>query len=85
MSAEEVLRTPEGPDLLWTPELEEVISYWQHTAMFPFPDFRLHSADAFGELSKSDLRLVYHLVNIHQDMQRKNFIPCTFWARDIPR
>lgn len=85
MSAEEASRSSKGPDLLWTPELEDEINYWHRTARFPFPDLPLHSPGAFGELSKSDLRLVYHLVSIHQDMQRKNFIPCTFWARDIPR
>jgi len=82
--SEQAPQNSEGPNLLWTPELDETISYWQRTGNFPFPDLRLQSPEAFRNLCKDDLRLVYHLASIHQEMERNDYLQCTFWASDIP-
>ncbi|KAL8733156.1 MAG: hypothetical protein Q9166_002348 [cf. Caloplaca sp. 2 TL-2023] len=44
----------------------------------------LHSDHQFQGLSREDLRLVYHLLSIHRDMQRANLSQCTVWVQELP-
>ncbi|KAL8678909.1 MAG: hypothetical protein Q9186_004766 [Xanthomendoza sp. 1 TL-2023] len=76
---------PQGPNLLWTRPIEDAIEAWHQTGIFPLPNLGLHSGRQFQGLSRDDLRLIYHLVSIHQDLQRVNLAQCTVWVQELPR
>lgn len=75
----------QGPNLLWTPSIQGAIENWHRTGTFPFPNFGLRSIRQFQGLSPVELRLVYHLLSVHQDMQRLNLAQCTLWVQELPR
>lgn len=70
---------------MWTPQIEREIEAWQQTGIFPFPELGLQSIDQFRKLSSIDLRLIYHVSSMYQDMQRIDFIHCTLWANEVPK
>ena len=76
---------PQGPNLLWTRSVEGAIEAWHQTGVFPSSNIGLHSSYQFQRLSREDLRLVYHLLSIYQDMQRVNLSQCTLWVQELPR
>ena len=75
----------QGPNLLWTKSIEGVIETWHRTGILPSSNLGLHSSYQFQGLSRQDLRLVYHLLSIYQDMQRVNLSQCTLWVQELPR
>jgi hypothetical protein len=81
----EVAKSPEGPNLLWTPTIEHEIEVWQATGIFPFFEINLQSYGHFRDLSSVDLRLVHHLSSMYRDMQPANLGNCTLWVERIPR
>lgn len=83
--AGEVAKTPEGPNLLWTPAIEHEVKTWQATGIFPFVQIKLQSCGHFRDLSLIDLRLIHHLSSIYRDMQPANLGNCTLWIEEIPR
>lgn len=83
--AEEVSKSPKGPNLLWTPKIEHEVEVWQRTGVFPFFELNLQSSGHFFGLTAIDLRLIHHLSSIYRDMKRLNFGNCTLWVEDIPR
>lgn len=70
---------------MWTPPIQGAVEHWHRSGTIPFPSLRLRSSHQFQGLSPVDLRLVYHLLSIHQDMQRLNFAHCTVWVQELPR
>ncbi|KAL8821994.1 MAG: hypothetical protein Q9223_000074 [Gallowayella weberi] len=74
----------QGPNLLWTRPIEGAIEAWRQTGIIPLPNLGLHSGRQFQGLSREDLRLVYHLLSIHQDLQRVNLSQCTVWVQELP-
>lgn len=79
------LSVPPGPNLLWTRPIEVAIEAWHQTGVCPFPNIGLHSGRQFQGLSREDLRLVYHLLSIHQDLERIKLSQCTLWVNELPR
>ena len=84
-SSEEVPRTLEEPNLLWTPRIESEIETWQRTGVFPFPEMDLQSSQHFRGLSPIELRLIHHLSSIYKDMRLADFVQCTLWVQQVPR
>ncbi|KAL8953089.1 MAG: hypothetical protein Q9222_001027 [Ikaeria aurantiellina] len=44
----------------------------------------LLSSQQFRGLSRVDLRLVYHLLSIYQDMENANLSQCSVWVEELP-
>ena len=84
---DEAPRSPQEPNLLWTPRIEGEIAEWQRTGRFPFPEMGLQS---FPHLQlrgfpPNDLRLIHHVSSIYLDMRLANFVQCTLWVEQIPK
>ena len=84
---DEAPRSPQEPNLLWTPRIEGEIAEWQRTGRFPFPEMGLQS---FPHLHlrgfpPNDLRLIHHVSSIYLDMRLANFVQCTLWVEQIPK
>ncbi|WYZ46526.1 hypothetical protein EsH8_IX_000751 [Colletotrichum jinshuiense] len=76
--------TPDKPDLMWTPEIEAAISQWQHTGLFPFPNLNIYPAPNPQYLSAEDLRLIYHVASICDELAAFDANGFTLWTRQIP-
>lgn len=76
---------PQGLNLLWTPSIKGAVESWHRIGIFPFPSLGLRLGRQFQGMSPVGLRLVYHLLSIHQDMQRLNLTQCTVWVQELPR
>ncbi|KAK0369188.1 hypothetical protein CPAR01_11765 [Colletotrichum paranaense] len=76
--------TPDKPDLMWTPEVEAEISQWQQTGMFPFPNLGIYPAPNPQYLSVEDLRLIYHVASICNELATFDANGFTLWTRQIP-
>lgn len=75
----------QGPNLLWTPSVEVAVENWYRTGISPFPSVGLRSDRQFQGLATEDLRLIHHLLSVHQDMQRLDLAQCTVWVQELPR
>ncbi|MCJ1402960.1 hypothetical protein MMC11_006182 [Xylographa trunciseda] len=82
--ADEVPRSPKGPDLLWTSSIEAELGAWLRTGVFPFPELGLRTYDQFHGLSKIELRLVHHLSSVYRDLLRHGMIHCIAWVEMLP-
>ncbi|KAI1485670.1 hypothetical protein F5X96DRAFT_682629 [Biscogniauxia mediterranea] len=76
--------TPDKPDLMWTPEIEAAIELWQRTGMFPFPSLNIYPAPMPQYYSVEDLRLIFHVAAICNEMNAIDANGFTLWTRQIP-
>ncbi|GKT95008.1 fungal Zn binuclear cluster domain-containing protein [Colletotrichum tofieldiae] len=76
--------TPDKPDLMWTPEVEAAISLWQQTGQFPFPNLSIYPAPNPQYLNVEDLRLIYHVASICDELAAFDANGFTLWTRQIP-
>ncbi|KZL83513.1 c6 transcription factor protein [Colletotrichum incanum] len=76
--------TPDKPDLMWTPEVEAAISLWQQTGQFPFPNLGIYPAPNPQYLNVEDLRLIYHVASICDELAAFDANGFTLWTRQIP-
>ncbi|KAI1362821.1 hypothetical protein F5Y08DRAFT_354925 [Xylaria arbuscula] len=75
--------TPDQPDLMWTPEIQVAIAEWQATGRFPFPSFRSDTPDP-QFYTVAELRLIYYLASIYEDMEAIGANNFTLWTHVIP-
>ncbi|TDZ31527.1 Sterol uptake control protein 2 [Colletotrichum sidae] len=76
--------TPDKPDLMWTPEIEAVIDQWQRTGVFPFTSLGIYPAPNPQYFQVEDLRLIYHVASICNEMAAFDANGFTLWTRQIP-
>ncbi|BDD57444.1 hypothetical protein MAP00_002807 [Monascus purpureus] len=81
---EESMKTRRVPDLLMTPEIEIEINNWHATGVSPFPELVHCPRSSWYGLSRSDLRLVHHIIGLSFDLYRRGFSNCTPWAQRLP-
>lgn len=82
---EESMKTRRIPDLLMTPEIEIEINNWHATGVPPFPELVHCPRSSWYGLSRSDLRLVHHIIGLSFDLYRRGFSNCTPWAQRLPK
>ncbi|KAK5995888.1 Zn(2)-C6 fungal-type transcription factor afumD-like protein [Cladobotryum mycophilum] len=76
--------TPDKPDLMWTPQIEAAINEWQRTGMFPFPSLGIYPAPMPQMYSYEDLRLIYHVAALYNQLAAIDANNFTLWTRHIP-
>lgn len=74
-----------GPDLLMTPEIEMEIDNWHRTGVPPYPELMQCPQMGWSSLSRSDLRLVHHIVGLSINLHRRGLSNCTVWAQKMPK
>ena len=86
-ASEEVPRSPQAPNLMWTPKIEDEVRAWQQTGIFPFGEMKLQSFpfQDFRIYNHRDLRLIHHISSIFRDVLLADFVRCTLWVQQIPR
>lgn len=85
VSNEDSSRYSTQPNLLWTPDIERAIDSWRATGEFPFPDLNVFPQPHWPSLSKTDLRLIYHLCSVSIELQRNRTSKLTIWTDYVPR
>ena len=86
-SIDEISTQGEQPNLLWTPEIERSIDIWQQQGRFPFPfpELHIYPQPHWGSYSRDDLRLLYHVSQISNDMIASKSSKLTLWIEYMPR
>ncbi|KAF2196378.1 hypothetical protein GQ43DRAFT_259724 [Delitschia confertaspora ATCC 74209] len=75
----------QGPNLLWTPEIDSTVELWRQTGQFPFPDLRVYPQPQWQAFSKTDLRLIHHLASISNEMFRNRTSKLAIWTELMPK
>ncbi|PVH96696.1 hypothetical protein DM02DRAFT_105738 [Periconia macrospinosa] len=78
-------KSPQHPNLLWTPEIDSMIELWRQTGEFPFPELRVYPQPQWRAFHKTDLRLIHHLASISAEMFRNRTSKLTLWADMLPK
>ncbi|KAF1954715.1 hypothetical protein CC80DRAFT_114197 [Byssothecium circinans] len=78
-------KSPQHPNLLWTPEIDATVELWRQTGEFPFPDLRVYRQPKWRAFPKTDLRLVHHLASISNEMFRNQTSNLTLWTDMMPK
>lgn len=76
--------TPDKPDLMWTPLVEAAIADWRRTGVFPFPHLCLYPAPMPHLYSLDNLRLIYHVAALYDQLARTDTNNFTLWTRHVP-
>jgi hypothetical protein len=76
--------SPDKPDLMSTPEIEAAIEQWQRTGIFPFPGLNIYPTPSPQHHSVEDLRLIYHVASICDELAAMDANNFTLWTRQIP-
>lgn len=74
-----------GPDLLISPEIEMEIDNWHRTGVPPYPELLQCPRSGWSGLSRTDLRLVHHIIGLSIDLHRRGLSGCTVWAQKMPK
>ncbi|KAL9066250.1 MAG: hypothetical protein Q9157_007211 [Trypethelium eluteriae] len=82
---EEIATQPQQPNLMWTPDIEHSVDVWQQTGRFPFPELQIYPQPHWTAFSRDDLRLLYHLSQISNDMIASKSSKLTLWVEYMPR
>ncbi|PLB48855.1 putative C6 transcription factor [Aspergillus steynii IBT 23096] len=72
------------PDLLMSAEIEVEIKNWHITGVPPFPELVHFPRSGWSRLSRTDLRLIHHIIGLSIDLHRRGFSNCTIWAQKMP-
>jgi len=78
-------KSPQQPNLLWTPEIDATIELWRQTGEFPFPELRVYPQPQWRIFPKNDLRLVHHLASISNEMFTNRTSRLTLWTDMMPK
>ncbi|KAJ5581606.1 hypothetical protein N7535_000226 [Penicillium sp. DV-2018c] len=73
-----------GPDLLMSPEIEMEVDNWHRSGVPPYPELLQCPRSGWSGLSKSDLRLIHHIVGLSIDLHRRGLSSSTVWAQKMP-
>ncbi|KAJ5926008.1 hypothetical protein N7454_007518 [Penicillium verhagenii] len=73
-----------GPDLLMSPEIEMEVENWHRTGVPPYPELVQCPRSGWSHLSRTDLRLVHHIIGLSIDLHRRGLSGCTAWAQKMP-
>lgn len=73
------------PDLLMSPEIESEIDNWHITGVPPFPELMQCPRTGWYGLSRTDLRLIHHIIGLSIDLHRRGYSNCTVWAQKMPK
>lgn len=69
---------------MWTDDIAESIALWRQTGIFPFPSLLIYSTPDPSQYSLEDLRLIYHLAAICNELEIKGANSFTLWTGHIP-
>lgn len=72
------------PDLLMSAEIEVEIKNWHLTGLPPFPELMHFPRNCWSKLSRTDLRLIHHIIGLSIDLHRRGLSSCTIWAQKMP-
>ncbi|KAL4809273.1 hypothetical protein BDV18DRAFT_77895 [Aspergillus unguis] len=72
------------PDLLMSAEIETEIKNWHQTKLSPFPELMHFPRNCWSKLSRTDLRLIHHIIGLSIDLNRRALGGCTIWAQKLP-
>ncbi|PWY90024.1 C6 transcription factor rosa-like protein [Aspergillus heteromorphus CBS 117.55] len=72
------------PDLLMSAEIEMEIKNWHITGVAPFPELMQFPRNSWSKLSRTDLRLIHHIIGLSIDLHRRGLSNCTIWAQKMP-
>ncbi|OQE68395.1 hypothetical protein PENNAL_c0154G10744 [Penicillium nalgiovense] len=73
-----------GPGLLISPEIEIGIENWHRTGVPPYPELLQYPRSAWSGLSRTDLRLIHHIIGLSIDLHRRGLSGCTVWVQKMP-
>ena len=83
-TAEGPLKGGRNPELLVTPELQNVLDMWKTTGDCPFPELRTDDPQYWANFSTIDLQLVHHIAALTRDLHKRGYASCTIWAPQMP-
>ena len=81
--AQNALRSSAPPSL--APQIEMEADQWHATGCPPFPELLSYPRSGWFALSRSDIRLVYHIISLSLDLHRRGLGACTPWAQNMPK
>lgn len=79
-AGEEPAKGTNPPDLLTTPQLQQVLDTWRLTGESPLPELRKSDLTYWTRFSTIDLRLMHHITTLSSDMYRRGYSACTPWT-----
>lgn len=68
------------PELLTSPELQQMLDTWRLTGQSPLAELRKDDLTYWTRFSTIDLRLIHHITTISSDLYRRGYSPCTPWT-----
>lgn len=85
-AADDSLRISTSANLLWTAEIEKAVDIWRQTGQFPFPsELGIYPPLQPKNLSKTELRLLYHVCSIMHEVQSSRTTKLTMWTDMMPK
>lgn len=79
-AGEEPAKGANPPDLLTTPQLQQMLDTWRLTGESPLPELRKSDLTYWTRFSTIDLRLMHHITTLSSDMYRHGYSACTPWT-----
>ena len=73
-----------NPDLRMTPQIEQDLRQWRESGVYPFPSLGVTEQPPWNLYSPTDLRLIYHISSIANQMQAAEAQQQSVWVRRVP-
>ncbi|QIW96565.1 hypothetical protein AMS68_002083 [Peltaster fructicola] len=68
-----------------SPSIEDEIDAWKQSGVFPFPNLHVYPPPQVHDLSKDDLRLIYHICSVCSDLAMSETSNLAGWTEKIPK
>lgn len=78
-------KSPQQPNLLWTPEIDATIEQWRQTGVWPFDHLPVYPQPQWRLCSKMELRLIHHVATISNEMFSHQTSKLTLWTDMMPK
>lgn len=79
-AGEEPFKSGKPPDLLMSPELQQLLDDWRITGEPPLQELQTSDPVYWTRFSTIDLRLIHHIVTLSADMHNKGYHTCIAWG-----
>ncbi|KAF2396449.1 hypothetical protein EJ06DRAFT_240523 [Trichodelitschia bisporula] len=82
---DDAMRVSAQPNLLWTTEIERTVDAWRQSGVFPFSELQVFPQPQWQSMSKTDLRLIYHVANVTSELQSSRTSNLSLWTDLMPK
>jgi hypothetical protein len=80
---DDTLRITTQANLRWTSDIERAVDLWRQSGVFPFPDLEIYNPPQVKNISRNEMRLLYHVCSLLNDLRHSRTSKLAMWTETM--